>query len=67
MTARVSLSALIGKGIPEDNAKELAKIIEAEKPESPKEPLGKGAAAWLEKGGRGKAERIEAWRIGKAA
>ena len=59
------ISALAGKGIPEDKAKELANIIEAEKPESPKEPLGKSATAWLKKAAAKGAS--EAWGIGKAA
>jgi hypothetical protein len=59
------ITALTGKGIPEIEAKELAQIIETEKPESPKKPLGKGALAWLKKAG---AKGVsEAWGIGKAA
>ena len=47
------ISALIGKGIPEDNAKELAKIIEAEKPESPKSLLARvRRLGWKKAGAR---------------
>ncbi|MER8495699.1 hypothetical protein NKH36_15640 [Mesorhizobium sp. M1312] len=59
------IDALTGKGIPKDKANELAKIIEAEKPETSKEPLGKSARAWLKKAGAKGAS--EAWGIGKAA
>ena len=55
---------LSGKGIPEEEAKEFASIVAKEKPESPDQPFGKKAAAWLaQKAQKGSAE---AWGIGKA-
>lgn len=34
-------------GLPQDDAKELASIVESEEPTSPDEPFGEKAKAWL--------------------
>lgn len=45
--------ALKGKGVPESDAQELAAIVATEEPESPSEPLGVRARAWIaEKAGK---------------
>lgn len=41
--------ALVAKGMPEGDAKELVTIVQDEKPESPEQPFGVRARAWMAK------------------
>lgn len=55
---------LVNSGIPEDDASELAAIMQSEEPESPNEPFGERAKAWLISNLRKAAEGT--WNIGVA-
>lgn len=56
------INYLVESGVPQDDAKELASIVESEEPTSPDEPFGEKAKAWLADNLKKAAQ--DAWGVG---